>query len=202
MAFNPAMPFGHPGFGGLPAGWFGGGRPTSPSQTNLPMASGNRMGGMSPADMAMGNRFGGLAQNPMPPQGFGGQMPQGGMQPNPQMAAQFQQNVGMANQALNGAMGGGLPAGPTNVSQMMQQFAAQHQPGMNPQPLAPMGGQNFGQLQQVAGNMPPTPQGMPGSAQMPGAAQNNYAQTLLGGQSPQQGGLAQALMQARLQPLR
>lgn len=193
MAFNPAMPFGHPGFGGLPAGWFGGGRPTSPSQTNLPMASGNRMGGMSPADMAMGNRFGGLAQRPMPPQqpmqGLGG------------MGGAFN-GGGSPFSGVASMPAGQMPPQNQNVSQMMQGMM---QPSMNPQPISPMGAQNFNnqqQLQQAAASMQPMPQGMPGSAQMPGAAQNNYAQTLLGGQSPQQGGLAQALMQARMQPLR
>jgi hypothetical protein len=115
MAFNPSMPFGHPGFGGLPSRWFGGGNPTSVSQQNFPTNVGGNMGMRSnPNDMMMGNRFGGLAQNPMPPQQ---QMPQF-MPPN-----QFQ----------------GAPP-PTNVSAMMQQFAGPQgqfgQPAMAP-PMSP-----------------------------------------------------------------
>ncbi len=178
MAFNPSMPFGHPGFGGLPSRWFGGGNPTSVSQQNFPTNVGGNMGMRSnPNDMMMGNRFGGLAQNPMPPQQ---------MQP-----PAFQGNA----PAFQGQQQ------PQNVSAMMQQFAGpQGQFGQQaPQFMPPNQFQGAG-VQNPS--IQPFPQGMPGGAQMPQQAQQ--ALNLLGGdrQAPQLGGLGQALMQARMQPLR
>jgi hypothetical protein len=122
MAFNPSMPFGHPGFGGLPSRWFGGGNPTSVSQQNFPTNVGGNMGMRSnPNDMMMGNRFGGLAQNPMPP--MQPQMPPMGPQ---NVSAMMQQFAGPQGQFGQPAMAppmspNPMPQGMPGGAQMPQQ---------------------------------------------------------------------------------
>jgi hypothetical protein len=173
MAFNPSMPFGHPGFGGLPSRWFGGGNPTSVSQMNYPVNQGGKpMGGMGMGDRTMGTRFS-PGMNPMPQ----GQMGVPMQTPMPAQGGGFTGGPTGGNSQLAwmvpGTNVGGVGAAPaqpppTNVSQMMQQLQQPQGLGaMNPQPF---------------------PQGMPGASQMPQQAQG----------SP----LMQALMQARMQPLR